>query len=71
MAFRIGDEEITRDMMPAQIAWQQANPEYHLAQSVQDIFAKLYGGGMMMPQQQDMGLPQTAETSNQWNGGNR
>lgn len=65
---QIGDQIITRDQMPAMQAWQM-NPD-HLRQSIQDVLNMKLGGGMMMPQQQDMGMMQTAQdSSNQWNGG--
>lgn len=64
----IGDQNITRESMPAMQAWM-ANPD-HLRQSIQDVLQMKLGGGMMMPQQQDMGMMGTmAERSNQWNGG--
>lgn len=66
----LGDQNITRDMMPAMTAFQ-ANPD-HLRQSIQDVLNMKLGGGMMMPQQQDMGLMGTMqENQNQWNGGQK
>lgn len=63
---KIGNEEITRDMMPAQIAWQNANPD-HLRQTFQDVLNAKLGSGMQLPQAQDQGMMQTAQTgSNQW-----
>ena len=60
---KIGDTEITRDMLPAMQAWQ-ANPD-HLRQSIQDVLNAKLGGGIMMPQQQDMGMMQTKEEGQQ------
>ena len=63
---RIGDEEITRDMMPAMQAWQM-NPD-HLRQSIQDVLNSKLNQGLAMPQTQDVGQMQTAQGgSNQWN----
>ena len=63
---RIGDEEITRDMLPAMQAWQM-NPD-HLRQSIQDVLNAKLGQGLVMPQTQDAGQMQTAQGgSNQWN----
>lgn len=63
---RIGDEEITRNMMPAMQAWQM-NPD-HLRQSIQDVLNAKLNQGLMMPQTQDNGQMQTAQGgSNQWN----
>ena len=65
---RIGDTEVTRDMLPSVQAWQM-NPD-HIAQGMQDILMTKLGGGMMMPQQQDMGMMNSKEEGqNQWNGG--
>lgn len=62
---RIGDEEITRDMMPAMQAWQM-NPD-HLRQSIQDILNVQTNKGLMMPQTQDSGMMQTAQNrESQW-----
>lgn len=62
---RIGDEEITRDQMPAMQAWQM-NPD-HLRQSIQDVLNTKLNQGLMMPQTQDNGQMQTAQGgSNQW-----
>lgn len=67
----IGDQEITRADMPAQIAWQNSNPD-HIRQTIQDVLNMKLGGGMMMPQQQDMGMMGTMqENQNQWNGGQK
>lgn len=60
---KIGDTEITRDMLPAMQAWQ-ANPD-HLRQSIQDVLNAKLNGGMMMPQQQDMGMMKTKEEGQQ------
>lgn len=63
---RIGDEEITRDQMPAMQAWQM-NPD-HLRQSIQDVLNTKLNQGLAMPQTQDNGQMQTAQGgSNQWN----
>ena len=63
---RLGDEEITRDMMPAMQAWQM-NPD-HLRQSIQDVLNAKLAKGLAMPQTQDAGQVQTAQGgSNQWN----
>lgn len=63
---RLGDEEITRDMMPAMQAWQM-NPD-HLRQSIQDVLNAKLAKGLAMPQTQDVGQMQTAQGgSNQWN----
>lgn len=63
---RIGDEEITRDQMPAMQAWQM-NPD-HLRQSIQDILNAKLNQGLAMPQTQENGMMQTAQGgSNQWN----
>lgn len=62
---RIGDEEITRDQMPAMQAWQM-NPD-HLRQSIQDVLNSKLNQGLTMPQTQDAGMMQTAQGgSNQW-----
>lgn len=62
---RIGDEEITRDMLPAMQAWQM-NPD-HLRQSIQDVLNAQTNKGLMMPQTQDNGMMQTAQGgNNQW-----
>ncbi len=62
---RIGDEEITRDMMPAMQAWQM-NPD-HLRQSIQDVLNMQTNKGLVMPQTQDSGMMQTAQGgNNQW-----
>lgn len=62
---RIGDEEITRDQMPAMQAWQM-NPD-HLRQSIQDVLNIKINQGLVMPQTQDVGMMQTAQGgSNQW-----
>lgn len=51
--------------MPAMTAFQ-ANPD-HLRQSIQDVLNMKLGGGMMMPQQQDMGMMNTKEEGKtQW-----
>ena len=60
---RLGDTEITRDMLPAMQAWQ-ANPD-HPRQSIQDVLNAKLNGGMMMPQQQDMGMMKTKEEGQQ------
>ena len=63
---RIGDEEITRDQMPAMQAWQM-NPD-HLRQSIQDVLNAKLNQGLVMPQTQENGMMQTAQGgSNQWN----
>lgn len=63
---RIGDEEITREQLPAMQAWM-LNPD-HLRQSIQDVLNAKMGQDVMMPQTQDNGQLQTAQgTSNQWN----
>lgn len=63
---RIGDEEITRDMLPAMQAWQM-NPD-HLRQSIQDVLNAKLNQGLVMPQTQENGMMQTAQGgSNQWN----
>lgn len=63
---RIGDEEITRDQMPAMQAWQM-NPD-HLRQSIQDILNTKLNQDLTMPQTQENGMMQTAQGgSNQWN----
>ena len=62
----IGDENITRDQMPAMQAWM-LNPD-HLRQSIQDVLNAKMGQDVMMPQTQDNGQLQTAQgASNQWN----
>ncbi len=62
---RIGDEEITRDQMPAMQAWQM-NPD-HLRQSIQDVLNTKLNQGLAMPQTQDNGQMQTQEIRNsQW-----
>ena len=62
----IGDENITRDQMPAMQAWM-LNPD-HLRQSIQDVLNTKMGQGLTMPQTQDNGQLQTAQgTQNQWN----
>lgn len=63
---KIGDEEITREQLPAMQAWM-LNPD-HLRQSIQDVLNTKIGQGVMMPQTQDNGQLQTAQgTQNQWN----
>lgn len=63
---KIGDEEITREQLPAMQAWM-LNPD-HLRQSIQDVLNAKMGQGVMMPQTQDNGQLQTAQgTQNQWN----
>lgn len=63
---RIGDEELTREQLPAMQAWM-LNPD-HLRQSIQDVLNAKIGQGIMMPQTQDNGQLQTAQgTQNQWN----
>lgn len=63
---KIGDEELTRDQMPAMQAWM-LNPD-HLRQSIQDVLNAKISQGVMMPQTQDNGQLQTAQgVSNQWN----
>ena len=44
----IGDQEITREQMPAMQAWQ-ANPD-HLRQSIQDILDVKLNQGLIPPQ---------------------
>ena len=62
----IGDENITRDQLPAMQAWM-LNPD-HLRQSIQDVLNARIGQGIMMPQTQDNGQLQTAQgTQNLWN----
>lgn len=62
----IGDENITREQMPAMQAWM-LNPD-HLRQSIQDVLNAKMGQGVMMPQTQDNGQLQTAQgAQNQWN----
>ena len=61
----VGDENITREQMPTMQAWM-ANPD-HLRQSIQDVLNMKLGQGMMMPQQQDMGMMNTKEEGQtQW-----
>ena len=63
---RIGDEETTREQLPAIQAWM-LNPD-HLRQSIQDVLNTKIGQGVMMPQTQDNGQLQTAQgTQNLWN----
>ena len=63
---KIGDEEITREQLPAMQAWM-LNPD-HLRQSIQDVLNAKIGQGVMMPQTQDNGQLQTAQgAQNQWN----
>ena len=63
---RIGDEEITREQLPAMQAWM-LNPD-HLRQSIQDVLNTKIGQGVMMPQTQDNGQLQTAQgTQSLWN----
>ena len=63
---KIGDEEITREQLPAMQAWM-LNPD-HLRQSIQDVLNAKIGQGLTMPQTQDNGQLQTAKgTQNQWN----
>lgn len=62
----IGDENITREQMPAMQAWM-LNPD-HLRQSIQDVLNAKMSQGVMMPQTQDNGQLQTAQgTQNLWN----
>ena len=60
----IGDENITRDQMPAMQAWM-LNPD-HLRQSIQDVLNAKMGQGLTMPQTQDNGQLQTAQGEPQW-----
>ena len=61
----IGDENITREQMPAMQAWM-LNPD-HLRQSIQDVLNAKIGQGVMMPQTQDNGQLQTAQNrETQW-----
>lgn len=61
----IGDENITREQMPAMQAWM-LNPD-HLRQSIQDVLNAKMGQGVMMPQTQDNGQLQTAQNrETQW-----
>lgn len=61
----IGDENITREQMPAMQAWM-LNPD-HLRQSIQDVLNAKMGQGVMMPQTQDNGQLQTAQNREpQW-----
>ena len=63
---KIGDEEITREQLPAMQAWM-LNPD-HLRQSIQDVLNAKMGQGLTMPQTQDNGQLQTAQgAQNQWN----
>lgn len=62
---RIGDEEITREQLPAMQAWM-LNPD-HLRQSIQDVLNAKIGQDVMMPQTQDNGQLQTAQNrETQW-----
>lgn len=45
---QIGDQKITRDMLPAMQAWQ-ANPD-HLRQSIQDVLNMKLNQPLMPPQ---------------------
>lgn len=63
---RIGDETITRDMMPAMQAWQ-ANAD-HLRQSIQDVLNMQLNKGLGMPQQVP-GQGTAENNQSQWNGG--
>lgn len=61
----LGDQNITRDQMPAMQAWQ-ANPD-HLRQSIQDVLNVKLNQGLANPQTQDNGQMQTAQGAhNQW-----
>ena len=63
---KIGDEEITREQLPAMQAWM-LNPD-HLRQSIQDVLNTKIGQGLTMPQTQDNGQLQTAQgAQNLWN----
>jgi len=62
---QIGDEVITRKDMPAQIAWQNGNPD-HIRQGFQDILNAKLGTGVQLPQTSDTGMMNTAETNSQW-----
>lgn len=62
---KIGTTEITRDMMPSQISWQQANPEYHLFETCQDILNAKLAQGIMPVQPTQQG--QMEQQSNSWN----
>jgi hypothetical protein len=63
---KIGDQEITRDMLPAMQAWQM-NPD-HLRQSFQDVLNAKLAGGLQMPQTNpNSGMMQTQENrESQW-----
>lgn len=63
---KIGDQEITRDMLPAMQAWQM-NPD-HLRQSFQDVLNAKLAGGLQMPQiNPSSGMMQTQENrESQW-----
>lgn len=61
----IGDQEITRDQMPAMQNWQM-NPD-HLRQSFQDVLNAKLNTQLQVPQ---TGIPQQGtkeEGINQWN----
>lgn len=62
---KIGDEEITRDMMPAMQAYQM-NPD-HLRQSIQDVLNANLNTPVQMPQQTGVPMQGTMdEHSSQW-----
>ena len=62
---KIGDEEITREQLPAMQAWM-LNPD-HLRQSIQDVLNTKVSQGLTMPQTQDNGQLQSAQGAPQWN----
>lgn len=62
---KIGDTEITREDMPAQLAWQYGNPD-HIRQGFQDILnARLSQQPVLQPQQ-DTGQMDTAQQNSTW-----
>lgn len=62
---KIGDEEITRNMMPAQIQWQQANPD-HIRQTIQDVLRQNLGQALQMPQGEIPQQGSMEQGSQQW-----
>ena len=62
---KIGDEEITRDMMPSMQAWQM-NPD-HLRQSIQDVLNAQLLQNYVTPGQPQVPTQGTMEVqNNQW-----
>lgn len=62
---KIGDQEITRADMPAQVEWNSVNPEEHLRQTVQDIYAT-QNIGVQLQQPGQVAQGSMEQGSTQW-----